>query len=134
MDAAVGSLDALLELAAQDEAAGLGESPWPPHFRRWPERRPRGAVAPGGREDEEGGGAAGEDAAHRRRKLDEEGRGARGLERWKARHPAVAAHLAADDVLVDSMRGGRRRGRGFASASATCPRSSAPAGNAGSGR
>jgi bifunctional non-homologous end joining protein LigD len=28
-----------------------------------------------------------------------------GLERWKARHPQVAALLAADDVLVDSMRG-----------------------------
>ena len=28
-----------------------------------------------------------------------------GLERWKARHPEAAAHLAVDDVLVDSMRG-----------------------------
>jgi hypothetical protein len=28
-----------------------------------------------------------------------------GLERWKQRHPGVAARLAADDVLVDSMRG-----------------------------
>jgi hypothetical protein len=28
-----------------------------------------------------------------------------GLERWKAKHAGVAAHLAADDVLVDSMRG-----------------------------
>jgi hypothetical protein len=28
-----------------------------------------------------------------------------GLERWKARHAAVAAQLAVDDVLVDSMRG-----------------------------
>ena len=28
-----------------------------------------------------------------------------GLERWKARHPEVAALLAVDDVLVDSMRG-----------------------------
>ena len=28
-----------------------------------------------------------------------------GLERWKSRHPEVASHLAADDVLVDSMRG-----------------------------
>jgi bifunctional non-homologous end joining protein LigD len=28
-----------------------------------------------------------------------------GLERWKARHPAVAALLAVDDVLVDAMRG-----------------------------
>jgi hypothetical protein len=28
-----------------------------------------------------------------------------GLDRWKARHPQAAAHLAVDDVLVDSMRG-----------------------------
>ena len=28
-----------------------------------------------------------------------------GLERWKARHPEVAARLAVEDVLVDSMRG-----------------------------
>ncbi|HKQ61812.1 MAG TPA: hypothetical protein VJS92_10995, partial [Candidatus Polarisedimenticolaceae bacterium] len=28
-----------------------------------------------------------------------------GLERWKARHPAAAARLQPDDVLVDSMRG-----------------------------
>jgi hypothetical protein len=28
-----------------------------------------------------------------------------GLERWKNKHPAAAALLAVDDVLVDSMRG-----------------------------
>jgi DNA ligase D-like protein (predicted polymerase) len=34
MDAAAGSLEALLELAAKDEAGGLGDAPWPPHFRK----------------------------------------------------------------------------------------------------
>ncbi len=34
MDAASGSLDALLDLAAKDEAGGLGDAPWPPHFRK----------------------------------------------------------------------------------------------------
>jgi bifunctional non-homologous end joining protein LigD len=34
IDAHAGSLDALLELAAEDEAAGLGDAPWPPHFRK----------------------------------------------------------------------------------------------------
>jgi bifunctional non-homologous end joining protein LigD len=29
-----GSLDQLLELAARDEAEGLGDAPWPPHFRK----------------------------------------------------------------------------------------------------
>ncbi len=30
----IGSLDALLDLAARDEAAGLGDAPWPPHFSK----------------------------------------------------------------------------------------------------
>src|SRR5215210_1317556 len=34
IDDAAGSLDQLLELAARDEAAGLGDAPWPPHFRK----------------------------------------------------------------------------------------------------
>jgi hypothetical protein len=28
-----------------------------------------------------------------------------GLERWKRKHPKVAALLAVDDILIDSMRG-----------------------------
>src|SRR6201981_381120 len=44
MDAAPGSLEALLELAAKDEAAGLGDAPWPPHFRKMEGEAPR--VAP----------------------------------------------------------------------------------------
>ncbi|HEY4355448.1 MAG TPA: non-homologous end-joining DNA ligase [Acidobacteriaceae bacterium] len=34
MDSAIGTLDALLELAARDEAEGLGDAPWPPHFAK----------------------------------------------------------------------------------------------------
>jgi bifunctional non-homologous end joining protein LigD len=34
MDDAPGSLDQLLELADRDEAAGLGDAPWPSHFRK----------------------------------------------------------------------------------------------------
>src|SRR4029434_7761894 len=34
MDDQPGSLDKLLDLAAEDEAAGLGDAPWPPHFRK----------------------------------------------------------------------------------------------------
>src|SRR5262249_49192717 len=44
MDAFAGSLDGLLELAARDEAAGLGDAPWPPHFRKAEGEAPR--VAP----------------------------------------------------------------------------------------
>jgi bifunctional non-homologous end joining protein LigD len=34
IDAAPGSLDQLLALAASDEAEGLGDAPWPPHFAK----------------------------------------------------------------------------------------------------
>src|SRR4051812_34170194 len=34
IDRVPGSLEGLLELAARDEAAGLGDAPWPPHFRK----------------------------------------------------------------------------------------------------
>jgi bifunctional non-homologous end joining protein LigD len=34
IDAEPGRLDALLDLAARDEAEGLGDAPWPPHFRK----------------------------------------------------------------------------------------------------
>jgi len=44
MNDAAGSLDQLLELAAKDEAAGLGDAPWPPHFRKMEGEAPR--VAP----------------------------------------------------------------------------------------
>src|SRR3989440_4864365 len=44
MDAEPGSLEKLLDLAAKDEAAGLGDAPWPPHFRKMEGEGPR--VAP----------------------------------------------------------------------------------------
>src|SRR6202046_2863190 len=34
MDSAAGSLEQLLEIAAKDESEGLGDAPWPPHFRK----------------------------------------------------------------------------------------------------
>ncbi len=44
MDSAPGSLDQLLALAARDETEGLGDAPWPPHFRKAEGEAPR--VAP----------------------------------------------------------------------------------------
>jgi len=41
IDAAVGSLGPLLELAARDEAAGLPDAPWPPHFTKQEGEQPR---------------------------------------------------------------------------------------------
>ena len=34
IDSHPGSLDSLLELADRDEREGLGDAPWPPHFRK----------------------------------------------------------------------------------------------------
>ena len=102
MDDTPGSLDGLIELAARDEAAGLGDAPWPPHFRKMEGEAPR--VAPS---------RARGKAKVPRAKMplivianspDKEAALA-GLERWKAKHLDAAAHLAVDDVLVDSMRG-----------------------------
>jgi bifunctional non-homologous end joining protein LigD len=107
MDEAIGSLDALLELSERHEREGLGDAPWPPHYRRQPGEAPR--VAPSKRRASSPSG--------RRmptRPLIEIGRSRdkdaalAGLSRWKSRHPDVAARLEPADVLVDSMRGRHR--------------------------
>ncbi len=98
------SLEALLELSARQEAEGLGDAPWPPHYAKQTGEPPR--VQPSRRK--------GQAPSGRRvptKPLLEIGRAAKkedavaGLERWKARHPEAAAHLETADVLVDSMRG-----------------------------
>jgi DNA ligase D-like protein (predicted polymerase) len=102
IDAAVGSLEPLLELAARDEAAGLGDAPWPPHFRKMEGEKSR--VAPS-----RARGAAKKPRVKQPLLViansPSKQAALAGLERWKARHPEVAARLALDDVLVDSMRG-----------------------------
>jgi len=107
MNDAAGSLEHLLELAARDEAAGLGDAPWPPHFRKM-EGEPR-RVAPSRARH-----TAAEPGTKRRQPKmpllvvanspDKEAALA-GLERWKRKHPEAAKHIAVEDVLVDSMRG-----------------------------
>ncbi len=41
MDEAAGSLEPLLRLAEQDEAAGLPDAPWPPHYDKQAGEPPR---------------------------------------------------------------------------------------------
>ncbi len=36
LDSSVGSLESLLDLASRDQAEGLGDAPWPPHFPKQP--------------------------------------------------------------------------------------------------
>ena len=107
MDEAAGSLDGLLELAAADETAGLGDAPWPPHFRKMEGEAPR--VAPS-RARSTGSKAATKQTRVKMPLLviansPSEAAAMAGLERWKERHAEAAMHLAADDVLVDRMRG-----------------------------
>jgi bifunctional non-homologous end joining protein LigD len=90
------SLERLLDLSARQEREGLGDAPWPPHYRKQageparvqPSRRrtPKYPLVEIGRARERHAALA-------------------GLERWRTRHPEVAAHLEPADVLVDSMRG-----------------------------
>ncbi|HVU51202.1 MAG TPA: DNA polymerase domain-containing protein [Polyangia bacterium] len=111
MDAAAGTLDGLLELASRDEAQGLGDAPWPPHFRKMDGEAPR--VAPSrAKGAARAAGAGGAKKAPREKmplitiaNSPDKAAALAGLERWKARHAAAAALLAVDDVLVDSMRG-----------------------------
>jgi DNA ligase D-like protein (predicted polymerase) len=105
MDAAAGSLEALLDLAAKDEASGLGDAPWPPHFRKMEGEASR--VAPSRAKS-----TAKKKAAPRTKmplivvaNSPSKEAALAGLERWKSRHPDAAKLLAVDDVLVDSMRG-----------------------------
>jgi DNA ligase D-like protein (predicted polymerase) len=92
IDQHAGSLEGLLELF---ERQGLGDAPWPPHYRRQASEPPR--VQPSKRRSklpliEIGRARHKEDALA-------------GLERWKKRHAKAAAHLKPADVLVDAMRG-----------------------------
>jgi bifunctional non-homologous end joining protein LigD len=127
MDDAAGSLDELLALAARDEAAGLGDAPWPPHFRKMegeparvaPSRAKSATKAAGKKvaatatETATKKVAMKNTAAKPRSKMPlivvanspSKEAALAGLERWKTRNPDVASHLAVDDVLVDSMRG-----------------------------
>jgi hypothetical protein len=107
MDAAHGSLERLLEVAAKDEAAGLGDAPWPPHFRKMEGEAAR--VAPSRAKSAKKQSTV----KSTRVKMPlivianspDKNAALAGLERWKSKYPDAAGFLAADDVLVDSMRG-----------------------------
>jgi DNA ligase D-like protein (predicted polymerase) len=90
------SLDSLLELSAVHERDGLGDAPWPPQYKKQAGEPPR--VQPSRRRVPKHPLI---EIARAQKKED----ALAGLERWRARHPDAAAHLAPADVLVDAMRG-----------------------------
>jgi bifunctional non-homologous end joining protein LigD len=106
IDAAPGSIAPLLALAARQEAEGQADAPWPPHFAKAEGEAPRvqpsrsrtataAAVKP---PREKLPVITIAKAKHKPDAL-------AGLERWKARHPAVFARLAPEHVLIDTNRG-----------------------------
>jgi DNA ligase D-like protein (predicted polymerase) len=135
IDDDAGSLDALLELVARQEAEGQGDAPWPPNYRKQagePPRvqpsRQRRAAADYDTPDAESQRQKARAALERRvaqggtrptptgrrksgipvieiARAAKEEEALTGLERWKARHRAATAALEPADILVDSMRG-----------------------------
>jgi bifunctional non-homologous end joining protein LigD len=110
IDDAPGSLEQLLELAARDETEGLGDAPWPPHYRKM-EGEPR-RVAPSRARSASKSDAKSTTKTPRTKmplivvaNSPDRNAALAGLEKWNNRHPAAAKVLAVDDVLVDSMRG-----------------------------
>jgi hypothetical protein len=126
MDDAPGSIEKLLELAAADESRGIGDAPWPPHFRKMegeaarvaPSRAKRPAASPAATPRSAAPGSATPRSATPRAATPRATKmplivvanspskeaALAGLERWKTKHAQAAALLAVDDILVDSMR------------------------------
>src|SRR5205807_7659114 len=102
IDEAVGSLEPLLDLAAEHESAGMGDAPWPPHYAKQEGEPPR--VQPSKRRT----GTAGRKST---KPLVEIARAAtkdeamKGFNRCKRRHRGIVKYLEPADVLVDAMRG-----------------------------
>ena len=115
MDSAPGSLEPLLELAARDDSAGLGDAPWPPHFRKMEGEGAR--VAPSRAKSAKPAAPKPAAVTPRTKKprakmplivvanSPDKAAALAGLERWKSKYAEAAALLAPEDVLVDSMRG-----------------------------
>jgi bifunctional non-homologous end joining protein LigD len=115
MDGAAGSLAPLLALADEDEAAGLDDAPWPPHYDKQAGEPPR--VQPSKRRAGDppppAPGKTSGPTGRRRSSMPlievaraaTEAEARAGLERWKERHPDVWPLLQPADVLVDAMRG-----------------------------
>jgi hypothetical protein len=96
IDAHPCSLAPLLALSDEHKRQGLGDAPWPPHYRKQEGEPAR--VQPSRRRTPKFPLI---EIARAQKKDD----ALAGVERWRARHPEAAAHLQPADVLVDAMRG-----------------------------
>src|SRR5437773_7521010 len=102
IDAAAGSLEPLLALAADHEAAGFGDAPWPPQFEKAegepPRVQPSRRKRSGGKSPAKSPATKGSTTKGRRRssmplieiaRASTEAEAKDGLQRWKERHPDV---------------------------------------------
>ncbi len=119
MDSAPGSLEQLLELADKDEAEGLADAPWPPHFRKMkgeaarvmPSRAKSAGQKTTANTTPKTTSKTTSKTARTRMPLlvvansPDRNTALAGLDRWKSKYPEVSGLFAIDDVLVDSMRG-----------------------------
>jgi bifunctional non-homologous end joining protein LigD len=125
IDEHIGTLESVFDLSERQAREGQGEAPYPPHFpkaegepiRAQPSRRRKSSRAEDPAEEASvpppaPGKTSGPTGRRRTRMpLIEIARAASereamdGLERWKAKHPAVVPHLEPADVMVDPMRG-----------------------------
>jgi bifunctional non-homologous end joining protein LigD len=114
IDEHAGRLDTLLELSARQAAEGQADAPWPPHYAKQSGEAPR--VAPSRAKkpvDPNAPPPAPRTKSARKPKLPvitvaqakQKPDALAGLERWKERHPEIAAKLAPEDVLIDTNRG-----------------------------
>ncbi len=96
MEARAYSLDRLMELSARQEKEGLGDAPWPPHYKK------------------QAGEPARVQPSKRRQsskplieivRAQQEKDAVAYLDGWKGRNPELAGYLQPADVLVDRMRG-----------------------------
>ena len=116
------SLESLLDLAARQQKAGLGDAPWPPQYKKQPGEAPRVQPSRARKSPSAGEGSAKRESAPTsespvtgRRvpkhplieiaRADRKEEALEDVERWKRQHPDVVAYLEPADILVDAMRG-----------------------------
>ena len=97
------SLDALLELSERHKKEGLRDAPWPPQYKKQPDEPMR--VQPSRARTTTTGRRVPKHPLIEIARADRKDDALDEVEKWKARHPNVAAYLEPADILVDAMRG-----------------------------
>jgi hypothetical protein len=115
IDEAVGSLEALLELSARDEAEGLGDAPWPPNYAKQAgepprvqpsrKRRPESEYEPG---RGEAGGPPPEVAAERAAAVAAGDRNAGLPTEWEGTRPTPTGRRRSNIPVIEISRAAKK--------------------------